>query len=50
MNKKALKKSPEELQEYLKFRRRGFAVPAKKGKSFKYSRKQKRKRSIDYEG
>lgn len=29
-NKKQLKKSPEELQEYLKFKRRGFLVPSKK--------------------
>lgn len=41
MNKKALKKSPEELQEYLKFKRRGFAVPTKKGKGARYSRKKK---------
>ena len=30
------KKSPEELEQYLQFKRRGFKVPAKKGKgSFK---------------
>lgn len=34
--KQAQKKSPEELQEYLQFKRRGSIVPAKKGKgSFK---------------
>ena len=32
MDKKMFKKSPEELQEYLAFKRRGFKVPAKKGK------------------
>ena len=32
MNKRMFKKSSEELQQYLAFRRRGFKVPAKKGK------------------
>lgn len=31
-DKRMNKKSPEELQEYLAFRRRGSKVPAKKGK------------------
>ena len=31
-NKQHLKKTEEELQEYLAFRRRGYTVPAKKGK------------------
>lgn len=36
MDKKMFKKSPEELQEYFKFKRHGFSVPPKKGKgSFK---------------
>lgn len=40
--KNALKKSSEELQEYLQFKRRGYAVRPKKGKGA-YSRKQKYK-------
>ena len=40
LDKSIFKKSAEELQEYLKFKRRGFAVPNKKGKN-SYSRKQK---------
>lgn len=33
IDKRANKKTGEELQMYLAFRRRGFKVPAKKGKS-----------------
>lgn len=33
MNKSIFKKSTEELQEYLKFKRRGSRVENKKGKS-----------------
>lgn len=44
MNKKiykqAMKKTGDELQEWLQFRRRGSSVQAKKGKG-SYSRKQK---------
>lgn len=40
--KQAQKKTPEELQEYLHFKRRGSKVQAKKGKG-SYSRKQKHK-------
>lgn len=40
MNKKIFKKSPEELQDYLSFRRRGSTVKPKKGKG-SFSRKQK---------
>lgn len=36
--KSDLKKSPEELREYLMFKRRGSSVPAKKGKGAKYNR------------
>ena len=32
MDKRMMKKTGEELQAYLAFRRRGFKVPAKKGK------------------
>lgn len=36
INKQAMKKSPEELEMYMHFKKRGFAVPPKKGKgSFK---------------
>ena len=38
-DKRMLKKSPEELQEYLAFKRKGGKVPAKKGKGAKYDRK-----------
>lgn len=31
-DKRMFKKNPEELQEYFKFKRRGYAVPARKGK------------------
>lgn len=39
MNKKTMKKTGEELQMYLAFRRRGSSVPAKKGKG-SYNRAQ----------
>ncbi|MBQ3980739.1 MAG: hypothetical protein II631_01655 [Treponema sp.] len=38
MDKRANKKTGEELQQYLAFRRRGFKVPPKKGKG-SYNRK-----------
>lgn len=38
MDKRMNKKTGEELQQYLTFRRRGFKVPAKKGKG-SYDRK-----------
>lgn len=42
MNKKMFKKTPEELQEYLKFKHHGFSVPSKKGRgSFKRKNKHK---------
>ena len=40
MNKQHLKKTGQELQEYLAFRRRGYTVPAKKGKG-SYKRKER---------
>ena len=44
MDKKMFKKSPEELQEYLAFKRRGYKVPAKKGKgSYKRHEKHRNK-------
>ncbi|HBM70092.1 MAG TPA: hypothetical protein DD377_01635 [Firmicutes bacterium] len=48
VNKSYMKKNKEELNEYLQlFRRRGFKVPAKKGKG-SFKRKQKHK-SQDYD-
>ena len=41
MNKKMLKKSKEELQNYLMFKRKGWAVEPKKGKGSKYKRNNK---------
>lgn len=38
MNKSVNKKTGEELQQYLQFQRRGYKVPAKKGKG-SYNRK-----------
>ena len=43
MNKQMFKKTPEELQEYLHFKRRGWAVEPKKGKGSKYKRIPKHK-------
>lgn len=38
MDKRMFKKSPEELQQYLAFKRKGYKVPAKKGKGSVYKR------------
>lgn len=39
MDKRIFKKSGEELQQYLAFKRKGYNVPAKKGKgSYKRSK------------
>lgn len=38
INKRMFKKEGEELQQYLAFRRKGYKVPAKKGKG-SYDRK-----------
>ena len=43
MDKRELKKSPEELAEYLMFRRRGSIVPSKKGRGSPYKRNPKHK-------
>ena len=42
-NKRLLKKTPEELELYLHFKRRGSKVPPKKGKG-SFQRKKKRNR------
>lgn len=44
-DKRILKKSPEELEQYLAFKRKGGKIPAKKGKG-SYNRK-KMKRGVD---
>ena len=38
MGKEYMKKTDEELQQYLQFRRRGSRVEAKKGKGVEYNR------------
>ena len=40
LDKRIFKKSPEELQQYLQFKRRGFRIENKKGKG-SYKRKPK---------
>lgn len=42
MNKEVMKKTGEELQEYLAFQRRGMKVPSKKGKG-SYNRQEFKK-------
>ena len=42
MDKRILKKTPDELQEYLSFKRRAAIVPAKKGKGAKYNRRREK--------
>lgn len=46
MDKRVNKKSNEELQGYMQFKRRGFAVKPKKGKG-SYKRKPKHKNDYD---
>ena len=45
MNKEYLKKTGEELQEYLQFRRRGSRVKAKKGKGAEYKRSREKNKA-----
>lgn len=45
-DKRMNKKSQEELQQYLAFKRKAGRVPAKKGKGAKYDRK--KERNIEY--
>ena len=42
-DKRVLKKSPEELAEYLNFKRRGSVVESRKGKNAPYKRNPKHK-------
>jgi hypothetical protein len=46
VDKKMFKKSPEELEQYIHFKKRGFAIDNKKGKG-SYSRKTKHKKGFD---
>ena len=46
VDRRIFKKTPEELEKYLHFKKRGFAVNNKKGKG-SYSRKTKHKKGID---
>lgn len=46
MNKEYLKKTGEELQEYLRFRRRGIKLPIKKGKGSEYNRSKEKKKLL----
>lgn len=48
MNKRIFKKSPEELEQYMHFKKRGFRVENKKGKG-SYKRHQKHKNKQDFE-
>ena len=48
MNKEHMKKTGEELQEYLQFKRRGFKVEAKKGKGAKYKRSSEKTKINQY--
>lgn len=43
IDNRMFKKSPEELQQYLHFKKRGFAIRNKKGKG-SYTRKEKHKK------
>lgn len=43
MDKRIFKKSSEELQEYLQFKRKGWSVEPKKGRGSKYKRHPKHK-------
>ena len=45
-NKAFLKKTPEELEEYMKFKKRGGSVPPKKGKG-SFRRKAKHRAPLD---
>ena len=47
VDKRMFKKSPEELQQYLHFKKRGFAIEKKKGKG-SFKRNPKYKNKIDF--
>lgn len=49
MDKRVNKKSKEELQQYLMWRRRGSVVLAKKGKGAKYNRQKMKVKNYTWE-
>ena len=49
MDNRIFKKTGEELQGYLAFKRRGFMKAPKKGKGSKYNRQEEKKNSFDLE-
>lgn len=44
IDKRIFKKNPDELQEYMMFKRRASQVPTKKGKGTKYERAQEKEK------
>lgn len=48
MDKRINKKTKEELQEYLQFKRRGFSVQPKKGKGSFKRKKRNREKETDF--
>lgn len=46
LDKRVFKKSPEELQQYIHFKKRGFTIDNKKGKG-SYTRKIKHKKGFE---
>jgi len=49
VDKRELKKTPEELTQYLMFKRRGSVVIAKKGRGSEYKRNPKHKKKEEEE-
>ena len=49
MGKEYMKKTDEELQQYLQFRRRGSRVEAKKGKGAEYNRSREKDKARKHE-
>ena len=49
MDNRIFKKTGEELQDYLAFKRRGFMKAPKKGKGSKYNRQEAKKISFEQE-
>ena len=49
MGKEYMKKTGEELQQYLRFRRRGSRVEAKKGKGAEYNRSHEKDKARKHE-
>lgn len=49
MGKEYMKKTGEELQQYLQFRRRGCRIEAKKGKDAEYNRNHEKDKARKHE-